>query len=350
MSSLAGDDRKTAKSAIARPPTIVDLAEFAGVSKTTVSRVLNGAPNVAADTRSRVLEAVGALGFQVNYAARTLRTSRTGLVGFLVPVISVFGLIVEALDRQLAADGMSILLTSSRRRDAERDLDAIETLVGRGVDALVIAPSDDRSSRLAKYLQQLRPPIVFLDREVRGVAADAVLIDQGPGITGAVDHLVRGGRNRIGLLTRDRRTRAGRQIIREFERCTTERGFAERVELIVEFDDLDRDSGRIGVDRLLEARADAIISTGTMEHTASVLGRLGEIGVRVPAQLSLVVYGHMTPSASLAGSLPTVAYPVEKIALAVRRLLILRLASLQAPPRVEVVQTSFLDGGGSAHR
>src|SRR5204862_6085061 len=149
-----------------RPPTIVDLAARAGVSKATVSRVLNDSPNVAAATRTRVLDAISETGFQVNHAARTLRTSRTGLVGFLVPIISIFGLIVEALDRELAADGLSILLTSSRRRDPARDLDAVETPVGRGVHALVPAPSDDTSPALGRHLRAVRAPVVLLDRGV----------------------------------------------------------------------------------------------------------------------------------------------------------------------------------------
>src|ERR1700730_14996650 len=64
-----------------RPPTILDIAKAAAVSKTTVSRVLNGSARVAPDTRTRVRDAIAQLGFQVNLAARSLRTSRTGLVG-----------------------------------------------------------------------------------------------------------------------------------------------------------------------------------------------------------------------------------------------------------------------------
>src|SRR3954468_18585746 len=222
-----------------RPPTIVDLAARAGVSKATVSRVLNDSPNVAAATRTRVLDAISETGFQVNHAARTLRTSRTGLVGFLVPIISIFGLIVEALDRELAAEGLSILLTSSRRRDPVRDLDAVETLVGRGVDALVLAPSDDTSAVLARHLRAVRAPVVLLDRGVRGLRADALLVDQGPGIHRAVTHPRASGRKRIALLTRDRKTRPGREIIARYEEVVRRR-------LVAEFDDLDREAGRDG--------------------------------------------------------------------------------------------------------
>lgn len=317
-------------------PTILDLAALTGVSKATVSRVLNSSPNVAEATRALVLDAIAETGFQVNHAARSLRTSRTGLVGFLVPIISVFGLIVEALDRELAAEGISILLTSSRRRLPERDRDAVDTLVGRGVDALVLAPSDDRSASLARALRLSRIPVVLLDRELRGLRADRVLIDQRPGIHGAVRHLRAGGRTRIALLTRDRKTRPGREIIARFDEACPR----TPARLVAEFDDLDRDAGREGIDRLLAAGADAILATGTMEHTAGLLERLGELGVRVPHDVALAVYGHLPGGGSTA--LPTVAYPVEEIALRVARVLLARLAGSTAPPRVEHVQTLFV--------
>ena len=153
---------------LARAPTILDLAATAGVSKATVSRVLNGSPRVAPETRTRVQAAIDDLGFQVNRAARSLRTSRTGLVGMLVPVISVFGRIVEELDRELAEAGVSILLTASRRRQPERDLEGIEILRAQGVDALVLAPSHDSDPVLARALAGVRTPVVLLDREVPG--------------------------------------------------------------------------------------------------------------------------------------------------------------------------------------
>ena len=270
----------------ARPPTILDLAAAAGVSKATASRVINDSPAVAPETRTRVLAAVDELGFQVNRAARSLRTSRTGLVGVLVPVISVFGRIVEELDPQLAEAGLSILLTASRRRQPELDLDGIEVLVGRGVDALVLAPSNDRDPDLPRVLGSIRIPIVLLDREVEGLDADLLLVDQRPGIDGALDHLLGEGRRRIGLLTRDEKTRPGRQILVSYAEGVRRSGVSADDALVQEFDDLDRGTARDGVDALLETGADAIISTGTMEHTATVLERLAERDLAVPRSRS----------------------------------------------------------------
>lgn len=331
-----------------RPPTILDLAAAAGVSKATVSRVLNGSARVAPETRVRVLAAVGDLGFQVNQAARSLRTNRTGLVGVLVPVISVFGRIVEELDRHLAEVGVSMLLTASRRRQPERDLEAIEILVGRGVEALVMAPSHDTSPDLARLLQQVRTPTVLLDREVPGFAADAVHVDQGPGIGGAMEHLVAEGRRRVGLLTRDGKTRPGRQILARYDENRGRLGLPADPELVRVFDDLDRRTARDGVDDLLASGADAIISTGTMEHTTIVLERLTELGVAVPRELSLVVYGYLGSLMSTDSALPTVAYPVDRIAQATYELLIARMSGSDEPPRVEVVPNVFVAPGPGA--
>jgi LacI family transcriptional regulator len=325
-----------------RPPTILDLAAAARVSKATVSRVLNGSERVAPETRARVIGAIDRLGFQVNLAARSLRTSRTGLVGVLVPVISVFGRIVEELDHDLADAGVSMLLTASRRRQPERDIEAIEMLVGRGVDALVLAPSHDTSPELAQALQAVRAPIVLLDREVPGLDTDAVQVDQGPGISGAMDYLVADARQRIGLLTREAITRPSRQILGRYQEHRTRLGLPADASLVRTFDDLDRQSGRDGVDALLASGAQAIISTGTMEHTTIVLERLTELGVAVPRDVALVVYGYLGTAMGAGSGLPTVAYPVDRIASATYQLLAARLSGSDLPPQIVVVPNVFV--------
>jgi LacI family transcriptional regulator len=342
MSTQDGTGRASGAERGTRVPTIHDLAAHAGVSTATVSRVLNGSPRVAAETRQRVLEAVETLGFQVNHAARSLRTSRSGLIGVLVPVISVFGRIVEEFDHDLAETGLSILLTASRRRQADRDIDAVEILVGRGVDALVLTPSDDQSKELRRTLQRVRPPIVLLDREVRGLDADLLAIDQKPAFDDAMAYLAAAGRRRIGLIARDGRTRPARQIHEVYRDANRRLGLAVDRSLETEFDDLDRATARDAVDALRAAGADAIICTGTMEDTATVLERLSELGVAVPRDISLVVYGYVGGATATYTGLPTVAYQVDRIAHAISRLVLARLHGSTAPPRMEVVPNVFL--------
>jgi LacI family transcriptional regulator len=326
-----------------RAPTILDIADAAGVSKTTVSRVLNGSARVAPETRVRVRDAITELGFQPNLAARSLRTSRTGLVGLLVPVISIFGLIVESLDRQLAEDGLGVLLTSSRRRDAARDLDSLEMLVGRGVDALVVAPSNDRDPELARFLRTLRTPIVMLDREVRGLTCDAVLVDHAPALVAAARWLVDDGRRSIGLIARDDRTRPGRELVAGFRAACAAVGLPESATHVADFVDLDQQAAQTGVDTLLGQGVDAIIATGTPALTAGILERLAQRGVRVPSEVSLVTWGHAGPESFETG-LPTITYPVEEVARQTARLVLSRVEGSHAPARVEIARTVFVPG------
>jgi LacI family transcriptional regulator len=120
-------------------PTIVDVAREAHVSKTTASRVLNGSPNVAPQTRARVLEAVTRLDYRVNSAARSLRTSRSLLIGLLVPAIShdVFGRIAEIIEEDLRRDAVGLVIASSGW-DASGERLALESLLKHRVDALLI--------------------------------------------------------------------------------------------------------------------------------------------------------------------------------------------------------------------
>ena len=206
-------------------------------------------------------------------------------------------------------------------------------LVGRGVDALVLAPSDDLSPELADYLRRVRTPVLLLDRELPTLPTDTVLVDHAPGIRSALEMLDAGGKRRIGVLTRDHQTRAGRAIIDAWAAESARLGIEPDASLVAMFDDLDREAGRAGVDQLLDAGADAIVSTGTMEHTASVLGRLAERSVRVPADVSLVAYGYLVPPIREHIGLPTIVYPVEQVATATQELLHRRLADRAAAPR-----------------
>ena len=198
----------------------------------------------------------------------------------------------------------------------------------------MLAPSNDQSPDLAAFLATIRTPIVLLDRELPGLTADKLLVDHAPGIRGALESLLASGRTRIGVAD-TRPSDAGRTCHHRGlggGDGASRRSF--RPGLVAAFDDLDRRAGRDGVDRLLEAGVDAIVSTGTMEHTASVLGRLGERSVRVPNDVSLVVYGYLVPPMREHLGLPTIAYPVEEVATAVRQLLLRRLDQPEAAPSI----------------
>lgn len=336
-----------------RRSTIHDLAREAGVSKTTVSRVLNGSPDVAAETRSRVLEAIDTLGYQVNLAARALRTSRTSLVGLLVPVLNeVFSEIASQLDRELSAHGINLLIATSGW-ETDRDLQALESLHSRGVDALVVSLADDRNPAVGAYLGSLGRPVVLLDREVRGVVADSVLTDPRGGITQAIEHLATLGHRSVGLVTMSSRARPGREARATYESACTAWNVSTDPIRIIQSDHFDPRAGRDATDRLVAAGADAIMALAPMGLVAGVLERLGELNLRIPDDISVISYDENPLAFVKPPRLTVIARPIGEIGRLASRLVMTRLANAEAPPRVEVVQTRLVvreSTGPAAHR
>jgi LacI family transcriptional regulator, galactose operon repressor len=321
-----------------REPTIHDLAREAGVSKTTASRVLNGALNVAPETRARVLAAVDLLNYRVNTAARSLRTTKTFLVGLLVPAVSndVFGRIAEVMEETFRRDGVGLLIASSGW-DAAGERIALESLLARRVDALVLSLVDDRSESTAALLASIDRPIVLLDREVAKIRADSVLTDQRSAFHEAVEHLAGLGHERIGVATISTSVRPGREGRAGFEAAMAVFGLESAGELIVPYNEINRASGRQVADRLLEAGATAIVAGTPLAVTAGILQRLNELELEIPHDVSLVSIDDSDFASLFQPPLTVITRSLDDVAHCAARVVAARLAEPDLPPQVEIV-------------
>ena len=171
-----------------------DVAQIAGVSLKTVSRVINAEPGVAAPTAARVGDAIAELGFERNDLARSLRQGRTSsTLGLVIedvanPFYSAIANAVEAVARERGF----LLITASAGEDAEREQELVTALLRRRVDALLVVPAGTDHAYLGD-----QTPAIFLDRPPRNIAADAVLFDNTGGARRAVEHLLERGHTRI---------------------------------------------------------------------------------------------------------------------------------------------------------
>jgi LacI family transcriptional regulator len=206
---------------MATRPTIYDVARHAGVGAKTVSRVLNGEPDVSATMRDRVQQSIRALGYRPNSAARVLRRSIARSVGFVCedigePVQARLTRAIEAVTR--AQD--CALTVSLTHHDPLREQAVIESLMARRVDGLVLWPTGTPSRYLRRLVDLV--PLVCVDRPVDGVATDTVLCDNRVGAGLAVDFLYRQGHRRISfvgdsaeLFTQTERLAGYRQALQE---------------------------------------------------------------------------------------------------------------------------------------
>lgn len=325
-----------------RAHNIHDIARAARVSKSTVSRVLNGSPDVAPGTRSHVLGVIGELGYQVNSAARTLRTSRSALVGLLVPGLhEVFAEIAQQLHRELSVHGVGMLMTISEW-ETDGDVRGLESLRSRGVDAVVASLANDRATELGAFLRSFDRPLVLVDREVRGVSCDSVLTDQRGGVVAAIEHLWGMGHRSIGLAAMSENTRPGRETVAAYMDACGRLGLSTRAELIHRSDHFDRRAGREAASYLLGAGAGAIMALGPMGLVAGVLERLEELELDVPGDVSVIGYDENELAFVKAPRMTVIGRQVGDLGRIAGRLAIARLANPDGPRRTEVVETRLV--------
>lgn len=179
--------------------TIKDVAQAAGVSPATVSRVFNETAPVDEATRARVLSAAEALRYVPNAAARSLITSRTATIGVLLPDLhgTLRGELLRGLGHAARRRGFD-LLVSSAHGDAEAALPALRAMRGR-VDGVILMTPDVPAPDLLRELPG-EQPVVLLGEAPADTPAAVATIDERGGAAAMVRHLVRHGHRRIALL------------------------------------------------------------------------------------------------------------------------------------------------------
>lgn len=182
--------------------TMQDVAVIARVSAKTVSRVYNDDPHVDPETRARVLAAMEAVNYVPNTMARSFRAGRAAAVGVAVPDIAdpLFASIGRAVEDLARAAGMAVLVTSLGT-DPATEQEQIESLLGRQLSGLIIAPISADQRYLKRWAS--RTPIVFVDRAPNGVPADSFVDDDHGGAYTAVTHLLDNGHHRVAFIGDD---------------------------------------------------------------------------------------------------------------------------------------------------
>jgi LacI family transcriptional regulator len=205
-------------------PTMRHVADMAGVSLKTVSRVINAEAGVTPATAERVTAAIAELGFERNDLAASLRHGRSSsTLGLVIedvanPFYSAIAQAVEAAAR----DRGFLLITASAREDAERERELVSALLRRRVDALLIVPAGPDHRYLAAFMHH-----VFLDRPPLGIEADTVLLDDHGGARSAVEHLIAQGHTRIACVADDSELYTMRQRIAGYREALAAAGLAE---------------------------------------------------------------------------------------------------------------------------
>lgn len=273
-----------------------DIAEDLGLSVVTVSKVLRHHPDIGEKTRQRVLRRVREMDYQPNVLARSLVTGRTYLIGLVVPDLlhPFFAEVAKALSTVVGQRGYSVIISSSEE-DAELEAREIQQMVSRQLDALVIASSSNETAAFEKMNRQGQP-YVLIDREIPGLVANFVGIDDQAAGRIATEHLAEQGCRTIAHI-RGKDNSTGMRRFEGYRQALQRRGLRFSDARVVERQKVDVESRRHGAEAMRfllkqRSRPDGVfcyndpLAIGAM--TAIV-----ESGLRIPEDIAVIGCGNL---------------------------------------------------------
>lgn len=326
--------------------TIRDVAQAAGVSPATVSRVLNGKVGVDAELALRVREAATSLRYRPSGVARSLRTKATRVWGMIIPDIEnpFFTSIVRAAQDTAWDVGYSVVVCNTDE-DLEREARLIEVLVAERAAGILIAPASEEETDLGPIVER-EIPVVLVDRPLAGAELDVVMVDNLSGAREAVAHLVAAGRRRIGCVWGPEATTAGRQRLEGFRLALADAGIAPDETLIVPGGH--REEGGYEAARRLLAAPDppAAIFACNNWMTSGAVRAIAERGLRVGEDVALAGFDEL-PWSPIAGPRVTqVKQPTYEIGRRAADLLARRIAGDDSGPKRVVLAPTLIPGSG----
>lgn len=326
-------------------PTLEQVARVAGVSRATVSRVVNGSVTVAAPAREAVRRAVAELGYVPNPAARSLVTQRTDSVALILPesthrVFSddqFFPGVIRGVSQELEAAGKQLVLMLVGSAAAHERAERYTT--GGHVDGVLLA-SLHGTDPLPELLRRRGVPVVCSGRPLSGSTAAYVDVDQHGGVAAAVAHLRATGRRRIATIAGPPDMVAGKDRLAAFRQVAP--GSRRGGRSIVATGDFTRESGVAATRQLLAEHPtiDAVFAASDlMAHGA--LAALREAGRRVPDDVAVVGFDDIALARYTEPPLTTVRQPIEEIGRTMARQL-LRLLAGRPVDRAVVLPTELV--------
>lgn len=317
-------------------PTIIDIAKRVGLSKSLVSLVMRGSPNVSDDKRRAVLEAATKLGYRPNAVARSLVRQRTNTIGVMLSDLhnTFFADVLDGIDARAREHGFKALINTGNRA-IRREAEAIDALLELRTEGLILAGPRLQMARIVEASRAV--PVVLVSRATRDERVDCVLGDDRAGATLAVEHLIALGHRRIAHIDGGRGAGAASRRT-GYERTMRRHGLGDHVH--VAHGDYTEEGGARGVEALLRKAPPP-----TAIFAANDLGALGALesleanGLTVPEDVALVGYDNTSIAQLRHIDLTTVDQPRMEMGRTAVDLLLERKDGRKKPRRVVLTPT-----------
>lgn len=304
-----------------RTVTILDIARLAGVSKSTVSRALTGAPNISEEARVRIEDVIRSTGYRGNDLARSLRSGRSGMVGLVIPDISnpFWAEVARGAQDAAARQGSSVLIFNSDW-NPDQEHQHLQALLRGRVDGAIVNPVRDGASGLSG----IDIPLVLIGSsaarfpELPSVGSD---IEQGVAL--GLDRLAGAGLGLPAFLAGDPARSARERFLAAARRWAAARGLSP--ELRVETGDYTVEGGRLGMRALLAARRPRAVFAANDLMALGAMQELRAAGLACPEEVAVLGFDGIPAGEVSAPALTTVVKPARQIGYRAHEILMARL-------------------------
>lgn len=340
MSSSTEDSTKFLKSR--KRPTMVDVAELAGVSRTTVSYVINhkagGNIRISDETREKVWEAVEALNYRPMSAARTLRTQRSHLLVQMVPFIETtfHPMFAAAIQGEAERANMDVIIYDSRN-DPEREKEFLEHCLSRGVDGIIAQTYHLTADDLNRLIEAGVAVVIHGDVPVHPFA-DNVVFDETAASQELVSHLVEKGYQLIATIAGPSHTWPGRLRRDGYEKALQFHGLSLDERLICEAGAYTRNWGARCMEQLMRLpEPPTAVFAANDVLAAGALLFAQDTGLSVPEDVAIVGFDDTTEAVLVRPQLTTVHKDVHQLGKKAVEMLLERTNNSNILPARQVV-------------
>lgn len=272
---------------------IKDVANLAGVSSATVSRVLSNKPHVRTEIKERVLAAVKELAYEPNRVARSLRVQRSSIIGLVISDIqnSFFNTLVRAIEDTAYEHGYAVFLCNTDE-NPEKEKFYLNLLKAERVAGIILTPTHE-SSATCEVIKAAGIPIVTIDRKLNNIDLDSVLTDNRAASKALVSHLIQQGHKRIGAVMSKLAITTGFERFEGYKEAIHEHKLELNEDIIRIGDPVEDEGYRLAKELLdLPEPPDALF-VATKMMTIGTLRAITEKNLKIPKDIALAGFDQL---------------------------------------------------------
>ncbi|HAS3149974.1 TPA: LacI family DNA-binding transcriptional regulator [Vibrio cholerae] len=294
--------------------TINDVCKLAGVSKATVSRVLNETGQVKAQTREAVLAAMQQLGYQPNSLAQALATNTTNSIGLVLPHFesSYFGSILFEAEQGAQKAGKKLLVVNSKNSE-QGEKEAVATLAAQRCDAILLYSRHLSEAQLLELQQQYPSPLVILNRRLHHPQLHSFGLDQTQIAELAMQHLLNLGHRQIACITSPLVSETGKIRYQVYQQALHEQGIELSSSLVIEGDNTLLGGYQAMQQLLQQGISMTAVFACNDDMALGAMRAMHEHGINVPKQVSIIGIDNEPAAAFAIPSLSSVSLPIGEL-------------------------------------